>query len=156
MLTDPPKAEPTSLKDLHCGREEAPGWAQVLFLPPPRLRATHFHRDFPSVCRKLIPLEDADYEQDTAEYLLRKFPWLQGPRREGGEEGVPCSHSCLWVWGSQYLASRKGYMCSEASGKSLLLDRDIQAVLISESLSFPWTETGKEKKRKVDKPQSSF
>lgn len=44
---------------------------------------------FRGVCKKIDHFpEDADYEQDTAEYLLRKFPQFSGLSWEQG--GVSC------------------------------------------------------------------
>lgn len=58
----------------------------------PQLRALFvFTGAFRGVCKKIDHFpEDADYEQDTAEYLLRKFPYLSS--LPGGKERVPCHH----------------------------------------------------------------
>lgn len=63
---------------------------------------------------------------------------------------MPCGHpAASELEAPQYLASEMD-MCNEASRKSLLIDRDIQAVLISESLSFQGTRNRKRKKKKVN------
>lgn len=73
---------------------DQPAWVPVALFP--WLRALFvFTGAFRGVCKKIDHFpEDADYEQDTAEYLLRKFPLpLQSARVGGwGEERVPCHH----------------------------------------------------------------
>lgn len=64
---------------------DQPAWVPVALFP--WLRALFvFTGAFRGVCKKIDHFpEDADYEQDTAEYLLRKFPLpLQSARVGGG------------------------------------------------------------------------
>lgn len=69
---------------------DQPAWAPLALFP--WLRALFvFTGAFRGVCKKIDHFpEDADYEQDTAEYLLRKFPLpLQSARGGGARGGSP-------------------------------------------------------------------
>lgn len=63
-------------KVLHCGGGGPRGAGSS-----PQLRPTFVSTGaFRGVCKKIDHFpEDADYEQDTAEYLLREFPLLGSP-----------------------------------------------------------------------------
>ena len=109
-----------------------PGWAQGLCLFP-QLRTMFVSTGaFRGVCKKIDHFpEDADYEQDTAEYLLRKFPtsWVSLCRGKG----ALWSSSCPRVWGCSYPLLEMN-TCKGPFRGPLLLDRDFQVVLISKSL----------------------
>lgn len=133
-----------------CGRE-APGWAQVLFLPPSPDSGPHlFPQGLSEACARKLITSPKMLTTNRIQLSIScvSSPYFQGP--PGGRvvrRGALRSPNCLEFEAPQYLASEID-MCNEASGKSLLIDRDIQAVLISESLSFQGTRNRKRKKKK--------
>lgn len=87
---------------------------------------------FRGVCKKIDHFpEDADYEQDTAEYLLRKSPLHVSPGGERGTGRVPCPRPVASELRLLRPHPRHGY-----EPRSQQRETRRSVVLISQSLNF--------------------